>query len=603
MIAPINEREQCNRESASVDENNNNRRDKYYIIPKLGRVTMKANGKNSLLSSSSSSSSSLKSPLDENIIINKSPPTDISSQIRNKNKVEDIDETKKEECISSDSYNNKRKRITTTNLVLPKMTAIRDRKNVKTAFANTSSSLSSSSSTTTSTTTSRKRLLFGGGAMRSTDNSMVEDIVNPIDVNDDESSSMNDSKTIISHGIKEVTTNTNKQTVAFNNTSTTDENTGMKLTKADIGYMLNWNPLNHRVSSSTKEDDNGSSGDASTIGKVQAMEIIEEEEEESSTTNQHSNSGTTKNMSTSSSSSSSSFSRKVNGNDNEKLVPVTVATSIPVIATTTTTSSNDTSKSEREDNLNKINIKRNQSTKRSVNRGNRKIESSGTSSNSVSPHSNIEVDHHTHNSGGSGGDSSKKEVSSLQRTPHPHPPAATRRQRDDGKNNNSSRCYYNTGSKSSPEDDNNSTNNDSSSPSSQSHDAFRQLVRKSNVISVNDSPYLKLGAIGKGGSCKVYRALSTEGRILAIKKVKLQGMSRKNIESYANEISLLKRLRSSPCIIQMYDSEVDITRKVILLVMEMGEVDLNHVVSCCCFSFSCVWCVSTVFLLRKICFF
>ena len=181
MIAPINEREQCNRESASVDENNNNRRDKYYIIPKLGRVTMKANGKNSLLSSSSSSSSSLKSPLDENIIINKSPPTDISSQIRNKNKVEDIDETKKEECISSDSYNNKRKRITTTNLVLPKMTAIRDRKNVKTAFASTSSSLSSSSITTA---TSRKRLLFGGGAMQSTDNSMAEDIVNPIDVND-----------------------------------------------------------------------------------------------------------------------------------------------------------------------------------------------------------------------------------------------------------------------------------------------------------------------------------------------------------------------------------------------------------------------------------
>merc|ERR1712238_269076 len=104
------------------------------------------------------------------------------------------------------------KRITTTNLVLPKMTAIRDRKNVKTAFANTSSS---SSSSTTTTTTSRKPLLFGGGAMRSTDNSMVEDIVNPIDIDDDESSSMNDSKTIISHGIKKVTTNTNKQTVAF----------------------------------------------------------------------------------------------------------------------------------------------------------------------------------------------------------------------------------------------------------------------------------------------------------------------------------------------------------------------------------------------------
>ena len=43
----------------------------------------------------------------------------------------DIDETKKKERISSDTYYNKRKHTTTTNIVLPKMTAIRDRKHVK----------------------------------------------------------------------------------------------------------------------------------------------------------------------------------------------------------------------------------------------------------------------------------------------------------------------------------------------------------------------------------------------------------------------------------------------------------------------------------------
>ena len=51
------------------------------------------------------------------------------------------------------------------------------------------------------------------------------------------------------------------------------------------------------------------------------------------------------------------------------------------------------------------------------------------------------------------------------------------------------------------------------------------------------------------------------------------------MEGYANEISLLRRLRGNPAIIQMYDSEVDLTRKAIFLVMEPGEVDLNHVVS------------------------
>ena len=106
---------------------------------------------------------------------------------------------------------------------------------------------------------------------------------------------------------------------------------------------------------------------------------------------------------------------------------------------------------------------------------------------------------------------------------------------------------------------------------------FLPLVHEDNIIRVKNSTYAKLGVIGKGGSCKVYRALSKKCSVVAIKKVKLAGMDRKAIEGYANEISLLKRLRGNPAIIQMYDSEVDIQRKSIFVVMELGEVDLNHV--------------------------
>jgi serine/threonine-protein kinase RIO1 len=106
---------------------------------------------------------------------------------------------------------------------------------------------------------------------------------------------------------------------------------------------------------------------------------------------------------------------------------------------------------------------------------------------------------------------------------------------------------------------------------------FLPLVHEDNIIKVNSSTYAKLGVIGKGGSCKVYRALSKKCSVVAIKKVKLAGMDRKAIEGYANEISLLKRLRGNPAIIQMYDSEVDIQRKSIFVVMELGEVDLNNV--------------------------
>ncbi|KAG7340531.1 serine/threonine protein kinase [Nitzschia inconspicua] len=106
---------------------------------------------------------------------------------------------------------------------------------------------------------------------------------------------------------------------------------------------------------------------------------------------------------------------------------------------------------------------------------------------------------------------------------------------------------------------------------------FLPLVHEDNILRVNKHSYVKLGAIGKGGSCKVYRALSKKCSVVAIKKVKLDGMDKKQIEGYANEISLLKRLRGNPAIIQMYDSELDLRRKSLFVVMELGEVDLNYV--------------------------
>lgn len=112
---------------------------------------------------------------------------------------------------------------------------------------------------------------------------------------------------------------------------------------------------------------------------------------------------------------------------------------------------------------------------------------------------------------------------------------------------------------------------------SQLNSDFLPLVHENNILRVNAAPYVKLGVIGKGGSCKVYRALSRDCAVLAIKKVKLGHLDEKAVNGYANEIALLKRLQGNPAIIQMYDSEVDIERKAIFVVMELGEVDLNHV--------------------------
>jgi len=106
---------------------------------------------------------------------------------------------------------------------------------------------------------------------------------------------------------------------------------------------------------------------------------------------------------------------------------------------------------------------------------------------------------------------------------------------------------------------------------------FTPLVKKGNMMHINGKPYAKLGVIGRGGSCKVYRVLTPDFSVLALKKVKLNGMDKKTIDSYANEIALLKSLQGNPAIIQINDSEVNLENKTIMIAMQMGDVDLNEV--------------------------
>lgn len=95
-----------------------------------------------------------------------------------------------------------------------------------------------------------------------------------------------------------------------------------------------------------------------------------------------------------------------------------------------------------------------------------------------------------------------------------------------------------------------------------------------NTISVNSRPYLVLELAGKGGSSKVYKVLSHDMKIYALKRVKVPSVSRSALASYANEIQLLQRLHDRPTIIQLYDAEVLKSNGTILLVMEYGDIDL-----------------------------
>ena len=93
---------------------------------------------------------------------------------------------------------------------------------------------------------------------------------------------------------------------------------------------------------------------------------------------------------------------------------------------------------------------------------------------------------------------------------------------------------------------------------------------------VNRKQYIRLDMIGKGGSSRVYRVLSTANELYAVKRVSLDKTDAETMSGYMNEIALLKRLEGNQRIIRLIDSEVRAgpagSKGHLLLVMECGEI-------------------------------
>ena len=93
-----------------------------------------------------------------------------------------------------------------------------------------------------------------------------------------------------------------------------------------------------------------------------------------------------------------------------------------------------------------------------------------------------------------------------------------------------------------------------------------------------DNDYSRLGVLGKGGSSTVYRVISqNDGNLYAYKKVDMKGDCNDVealIDSYLNEIELLRRLKGSPYIIDIIDAEINREDMYIHMVMEVGDIDL-----------------------------
>lgn len=123
-----------------------------------------------------------------------------------------------------------------------------------------------------------------------------------------------------------------------------------------------------------------------------------------------------------------------------------------------------------------------------------------------------------------------------------------------------------------------------SSPDSSGNDAmplsnaYSQSLphqRSDKVMKINNRIYKRLELIGRGGSSKVFKIISQDGRkFLALKRVSLRGADSAAIKGYLSEIDFLKRLRKNSRIITLIDYQVSLSDGLIHMVLEYGEIDL-----------------------------
>jgi serine/threonine-protein kinase TTK/MPS1 len=124
----------------------------------------------------------------------------------------------------------------------------------------------------------------------------------------------------------------------------------------------------------------------------------------------------------------------------------------------------------------------------------------------------------------------------------------------------------------------------------------QNVRRNRSTVHINGKPYRRLDAIGKGGSCKVYKVMAENHKMFAMKKVTFHEQDGEAaIRGYKGEIELLKKLSGEERVIRLYDYELNEEKQTLTMVrktnihstwwevlispqlMECGETDFAHV--------------------------
>ncbi|RKF54811.1 putative checkpoint protein [Erysiphe neolycopersici] len=100
---------------------------------------------------------------------------------------------------------------------------------------------------------------------------------------------------------------------------------------------------------------------------------------------------------------------------------------------------------------------------------------------------------------------------------------------------------------------------------------------KRNRIKMNGKIFTRLDCIGRGGSSRVYRVMAENSKFFALKKVSLENADESAIIGFKGEIDLLKKLEGVERVIRLYDYELNESKSILSVLMELGELDMNKI--------------------------
>lgn len=106
-----------------------------------------------------------------------------------------------------------------------------------------------------------------------------------------------------------------------------------------------------------------------------------------------------------------------------------------------------------------------------------------------------------------------------------------------------------------------------------------QSRKKRNYVSVNQKVFTRMDCIGRGGSSKVYRVMAENYKVFALKRVTLEDQDELAIRGFKGEIDLLKKLENVDRVVRLFDWELNEPKQTLSVLMEMGESDLNRVLT------------------------